>query len=198
MSGDSGTGNSRHRSGDSSGNGNDGGGKEMINSITVEAISNQVIDMADWDFSESETIKKAIRIVENRQARAIILSTATGVTKFNREQCDSVDLHRLMRAPLSRVNKAIKCSREQDNRGLYFALEIILGRGDERDAAIQTLRNQKGMLESNEHWAMYSEGEYGWRIIGAKVVTNSAAVRDSVNRTIAGRCWIKSSDNKRI
>jgi len=43
---------------------------------------------------------------------------------------------------------------------------------------------------------MYREGEYGWRITSAKVVTNSAAVRDSVNRTIAGRCWIKSSDNK--
>ena len=105
--------------------------------------------MTDWDFGESETIKKAINIVEHRQARAIILSTATGVTKFNREQCDAFDLHRLMRTPLSHVKKAIKCAQEQDNRGLYFAMETISGRGDERDAAIQTLRSQTGMLESN-------------------------------------------------
>ena len=93
-----------------------------------------------------------------------------------------------MRAPLSHVNKAIKHAREQDNRGLYFAPEVISGRGDERDAAIQTLRNQSGMLESNEYRVMYPEGQYGWRIIGAMVVTNSAAVKDIVNRTIAGRC----------
>jgi len=43
---------------------------------------------------------------------------------------------------------------------------------------------------------MYREGEYGWRITGARVVTNSVAVRGSVNRTIAGRCWIKSCDSK--
>ena len=77
----------------------------MVSNITVEAIANQVIDMTDWDFNESETIKKAIGIVENRQGRAIILSTATGITKFKRSQCGAVDPHRLMRAPLSHVNK---------------------------------------------------------------------------------------------
>ena len=55
---------------------------------------------------------------------------------------------------------------------------------------------RKGLLESNEYRVMYREGELGWRITGSKVVTNSAAVRDSVNRTIAGRCWVKSHDNK--
>ena len=80
---------------------------------------------------------------------------------------------------------------------------MISGRGDERYAAIQRLVNQKGMLESNEYWVMYREGEFGWRIMGAKVVTNSVAGGwvgggggDSVNRTIAGRCWIKNVDNK--
>ena len=117
--------------------------------------------MTDWNFAESETIKKAVRIVANRQARAIILSIATGVTKFNREQCDAFDLHRLMRAPLSHVKKTIKCAQEQGNRGLHFAMERISGTGDERDAAIQALRNQSGVLESNEYRVMYREGEYG-------------------------------------
>ena len=43
-----------------------GGDDEMINSITVESIANQVIDMTVWDFGESETIKEAVRVVENR------------------------------------------------------------------------------------------------------------------------------------
>ena len=69
--------------GDSSGTGDNGRDEEMINGITAESIADQAIGMTDWDFGESDMTKKAIRIVENRQARAIILSIATGVTKFN-------------------------------------------------------------------------------------------------------------------
>jgi hypothetical protein len=78
------------------------GEESMIGAISCD---NQVKDMTDWDFSTSETIQEAINVVENRQGRAIILSTATGVTKFNRSQCNSVDPHRSMRAPLGHVNR---------------------------------------------------------------------------------------------
>ena len=169
----------------------------MIGNIVSETIDNQVIDMTDWDLSETETIRKAIKTVENRQGRAIILSAAMGTTKFNRMQCSAVDPKRLMRAPLSHVNKVIKCVQEQANRGLYFARELISGKGDERDAAIQRLTNQKGKFESNEYYVMYRDGEFGWIITKAKVLTNGVAVRDSISQTIAGRCWVKNPDNKR-
>ena len=58
------------------------------------------------------------------------------------------------------------------------------------------LINQKGIFESNEYSIMYREGEFGWIAARAKIVTNSAAVRDNVNRKIAGKNWMKTSDNK--
>ena len=51
-----------------------------------------------------------------------------------------------MRAPMSHVNKVIRCAREQDNRGLYFVLESIGGKEDERDEAMKELINQKGIF----------------------------------------------------
>ena len=78
--------------------------------------------MTDWDFSESETMNEAIGIVENRQGRSVSLSMATGVTKFNRNQCGVVDPHRLLRAPLSHVAKAIKCAQEQAIEGCILHL----------------------------------------------------------------------------
>ena len=52
-----------------------------------------------------------------------------------------------MRAPLSHVNKLIRFTKEQDRRGLDFALEVIEGKGDEGDKIIKTLIHQKGFLE---------------------------------------------------
>ena len=51
-------------------------------------------------------------------------------------------------------------------------------------------------MESCEYRVMYREGEFGWMITSAKIVTNSIAVRDSINQTIARRCWTKNFDNK--
>ena len=83
--------------------------------------------MTDWDFKDGETMKEAMVVIKYRKARAIILSTATGITKF-RSQSRIEDPHRIMRAPQSQVNKAIKCAKEQqDNRGLYFVVEAIIG-----------------------------------------------------------------------
>jgi len=116
--------------------------ESMIGAISCD---NQVTDMTDWDFNKSERVQEAINVVGNRQGLAIILSTATAVTKFDRSQSNSVDPHRSMRAPLSHVNKTIKCAREQDNRGLYFVLESISEKGDEGDEAMKGLVNQKGI-----------------------------------------------------
>ena len=68
-----------------------------------------------------------------------------------------------------------------------FVLESIVGKEDERDEAMKGLTNQKGIFESNEDSIMYCEGEFGWIAAKAKIVTNSAAVRDNVNKKIAGR-----------
>ena len=61
-------------------------------------------------------------------------------------------------------------------------LEAIIGEEDEKSEAIQGLINQKGMLVSNEYSIMYCEGEFGWVATKAKVVTNSVAVRENVNK----------------
>ena len=39
------------------------------------------------------------------------------------------------------------------------------------------------MVESKEYSVMYREGEFGWIMTQAKLVTNSAALRGSVNMT---------------
>jgi hypothetical protein len=133
--------------------------------------------------------------VTNREARAIIVSTATPVTKF-RSQSKREDPHRIMRGPLSQVNKVITCSREQDNRGLYFVLEAITGAEEKASKALQSLGNQEGIVESDEYSIMYREGEFGWVAAKAKVITNSMAIRDNINKRIAGRHWMKTLDNK--
>ena len=109
------------------------GEEAMIGAITVDDVDNQIVDMTDWDFSKSETIKKAIEIVSKRQGRAIMLSTATGITRFNQSQCSTVDSHRLIQAPISHVSRAIKCACGRNRRGLYFVLESISGKEDERE-----------------------------------------------------------------
>ena len=43
---------------------------------------------------------------------------------------------------------------------------------------------------------MHCEGELGWVVAKAKVVTNRTAVRDNVNKRTAGRHWTKTLDNK--
>ena len=113
----------------------------MLGSMSCD---NQVVDMTDWNFNEVDMMKEAINTVKNRKARAIIMSTAIGVTKF-RCQSKQEDPHRIMRGPMSQVNKTIKCAREQDRRGLYLALEAIIGDEDERCKAVQGLINQDGM-----------------------------------------------------
>ena len=130
-----------------------------------------------------------------RKARAMILSTATPVTKF-RSQSKKEDPHRIIRGPMSQVNKTIKCAREQDRRGLYFVLEAISGNEDERSRAVQDVINQEGIFASNEYSIMYREGDFGWVVARAKVMTNSRVVRDNVNKKIAGRHWMKTLDNK--
>jgi len=163
----------------------------MLGSITCD---NQIIDMSDWDFSEVATTKESMDVVRNRRARAIIMSTAMGITKF-RSQSKREDPHRLMRGPISQVKKAIKCAREQDRRGLYFVLEAIIGEEDERSRAVQELVNQDGIFVSKEYSIMYREGEFGWVVARAKIVTNSVAVRDNIDKAIAGRHWMKTLDN---
>jgi len=94
------------------------------------------------------------------------------------------------------VSRAIKCACEQNRRRLYFVLESISGKEDEREEAMRRISNQGGIFESNEYSIMYREGEFGWTITKAKVVTNSVAVRQNVNRRLAGRCCMKIVDNK--
>ena len=137
------------------------GEEAMVSAITVDDVDNQIVDMTDWDFSKPETINRAIEIVSKRQGRAIMLSTATGITRFNRSQCSAVDSHRLMQAPMSHVNRAIKCACEQNRRGLYFVLGSISGKEDEREEAMRRISNQGGTFESNEYSIVYREGEFG-------------------------------------
>ena len=71
-----------------------------------------------------------------------------------------------------------------------------MGKEDERSEAVQELINQEVILESREYSVMYREGEFGWVVAKAKVVTHSVAVWDNVNKKIAGRHCIKTLDNK--
>ena len=75
-------------------------------------------------------------------------------------------------------------------------LEAIIGEEDERSRAVQELVNQDGIFVSKEYSIMYREGEFGWVVARTKVVTNSIAVRDNIDKTIAGRHWMKTLDNK--
>ena len=43
---------------------------------------------------------------------------------------------------------------------------------------------------------LYREGEFGWIIKKATMVTNSAAVRDKVRQVIAGKCWTRTRDHR--
>ena len=82
----------------------------MIGSMS---LGNQVIDMTDWDLREGVAMKESMDVIRNRRARAVVLSTAMGVTKF-RSQCAREDPHEFMRQSMSHVTKAIKCAKEQD------------------------------------------------------------------------------------
>ena len=79
---------------------------------------------------------------------------------------------------------------------MYFVIEAIVGEEDERSKAIQELSGQEGNFESNEYSIMYREGDFGWVVAKAKVVTNSIAVRDNINKRIAERHCVKTLDNK--
>ena len=75
-------------------------------------------------------------------------------------------------------------------------LESVVGQEDKRSDAMKELVNRKGILESNEDSIMHREFDFGWVVARAKVVTNSVAVRDNINKKIAGRHWMKTLDNK--
>jgi hypothetical protein len=164
----------------------------IVGSISLQ---NQLVDMSDWDFSDAAVMKESMETIKERKARAIILSTAIGDSKF-RSQCASQDPYRIVRQPISHVLKTIKCAKEQDNRGLCFVLEEIIGGYNEGEEAMSNMINQEGIMVSNPYSIMYREGAFGWVVSKAKVVTSSKAVRDNVDNTIAGRHWMKSSDNK--
>jgi len=70
--------------------------EEMIGNVNDE---DQGIYIIEWDFSEVEVMKRAIKAVEDRQGKVI-------------------DLSRLARALLSHVNKVIECAKEPDKRDL--------------------------------------------------------------------------------
>ena len=59
---------------------------------------------------------------------------------------------------------------------------------------MRRISNQGGIFESNAYSTMYREGEFGWTITKAKVVTNSVVVRDNVSRNGIGPHVIDSTD----
>ena len=118
----------------------------MMGSVSIE---DQVFDMSDLDFDEKETMKQSMEVVRNRRTRAIIMSTAIGVTEF-RSQSKGRDPHQIVKGSISQTLRTIKCAREQNKRGLHFALETIIGYEDERREVIQELMNQEGMLVSEK------------------------------------------------
>ena len=73
---------------------------------------------------------------------------------------------------------------------------MIAGGDNERSSELQDLINQDGNFVSREYSIMYREGEFGWVVSRAKVVTNSKFVRDNIDSAIAGRHWRKTLDNK--
>ena len=73
--------------------------------IGIISRDNQVIDMSDWDLSAGAIMKESMDIVRNRRARAIVMSTAMGITKF-RSQSKREDPHRLMRGQLVKLRQS--------------------------------------------------------------------------------------------
>jgi hypothetical protein len=130
-------------------------------------------------------MRRAMDIVCNRRARVIIMSMA-------------------IKGSTSQLRKSIKCAIEQHKRGLYFVLEAIVkcekdekdNCEDEKNESIQELANQGGMFVSKECTVMHHEGEHGWVMAKFKVITNSAAIRDNIDKSNVKSCRMKRSDNK--
>ena len=71
--------------------------------------------------------------------------------------------------------------------------------GDNKVSEVtDNLINQEGIMVSNPYSIMYREGNVGWVTAKARVITNSAAVKNNVNKTIAGKYWTKTPDNRRM
>jgi hypothetical protein len=171
--------------------------QQMEESIGSISVVNQIVDMTEWNFSDKQAMQKAQDVIKGRKARAIILSTAMGVKEFG-NQCSAKDPHEVGRQSMSRTIKAVKCAKEQDKRGLYFVLEEVIGGDNEVCEVTDNLINQQGIEVSNPYSIMYREGNFGWVTVKVRAITNSIAVRDNLNKTIAGKCWMKTSDNRRI
>ena len=62
--------------------------------------------------------------------------------------------------------------------------------------AVQDLVNHGGTFVSKEYSVMHREGAFGWVMAKAKVVTNSECIRDNIDKTNAGRHWMKTPDSK--
>jgi len=149
----------------------------IVGSISLQT---QIVDMTEWDFDTSSAMKEAMETIRNRKARAIIVSAA---------------------AAGGQVNKAIKCAREQGRRGLYFALEVAANgskEDEEINKAIQDLVNQEGNFVSQEYSIMNKKGAFGWVATKAKIITNSRCVRDKIDKSLAGKHWIRTNDSKRL
>ena len=56
--------------------------------------------------------------------------------------------------------------------------------------------NEEGNFLSKEYSAMSKKGEFGWKAVKARIITNSSCIRDNVDKAIAGKQGIRTPDNK--
>jgi len=138
---------------------------------------------------------RVMDVIRGRKARAIILSTAIGANKFG-SQCAREDPHEIVKQSISRTIKATKCAEEQNRRGLHFVLEEVIGEDNEVREVMDNLICQEGIMVSNPYSIMSREGNFGWVMAKARVITNSVVVKDNINLTITGKHWTKTSNNK--
>ena len=77
-------------------------------------------------------------------------------------------------------------------------LEEVIGTDNEVREVIDNLITQEGIMVSNPYSIMYREGNFGWVMAKARIITNSVVVKDNVNKRIAGKYWMKTPDNRRM
>jgi len=95
---------------------------------STEHVDNHIIDLMDIDLGNPSEIEKAVRTLNSSSVRTTMVSSGAGISKYNREiMSDAVSGKRLLTLDKAHIERAVEIIKEQDNRGLNFAFEIVGG-----------------------------------------------------------------------
>jgi hypothetical protein len=163
---------------------------------SAEHMEDQIVDLMDTDLGNPSEMEKAIMTLNSSSLRTIMLSSGAGTSKYSMEiKSEAVSGKRLLTMDNAHIERAVEIIKEQDNRRLNFAMEIV---GGSISCDIQRMIHDRAWYVSEEYYPVYQGVKARWRITRARIVTNNAYICRSITSSIAGRKIARAIENRTI